>query len=96
MQRAMDETDRRRQLQQEFNKQHHITPRSIEKKIRDTRLSGKALEEHLDLEIADIPPDERARALKELENKMHLAAQNLEFEKAARYRDIIQELHQVK
>lgn len=96
MQRAIDETNRRRNLQEDFNKKHRITPRSIQKKIRDSRLAGKPLEEHLDLSIEDIPPDERARALKELENKMHLAAQNLEFEKAAKYRDIIQELRKRK
>jgi len=90
MQRAIDETNRRRDIQKKYNKQHHIKPKSITKDIRASRLSGAPKEdEHTDLELSDIPPEELQRAIKELTNKMDLAAQNLEFEKAAKLRDTI-------
>lgn len=90
MKNAIDETNRRRAIQKQYNKQHHITPQSITKAIQESSLARPSSDDHEDITLEDIPPDERQRAIKELTNKMNLAAQNLEFEKAARLRDTIQ------
>lgn len=90
---AIEETERRRAVQQQFNQDHGITPRSIVKAVRDSRLAGKRREEYEMPSLDDIPPDERKRALKELSSKMELAARNLEFERAAELRDMIRQLH---
>ncbi len=87
MQRAIDETQRRRAIQEAHNAAHGITPQTIVKAIREHIRSKEGEQEKIDVDA--IPEEEVQRALKELTNKMHLAAQNLEFEKAARYRDTI-------
>jgi excinuclease ABC subunit B len=90
MRKAMDETNRRRTIQQAYNDKHGITPESITKAIRKGRFGGKtSVEVPEDLSLDDIPPNEIARIIKELQEKMQLAAQNLEFERAARLRDQI-------
>ena len=88
MRRAMDETARRRSLQQKFNEEHGIIPKTIKKDIRDTIESVKAVE-----------PDKRGNdeqdteaLIAELTAKMYTAAENLDFEEAARLRDRIKEL----
>jgi excinuclease ABC subunit B len=97
MQRAIDETDRRRAIQAAYNKEHGITPQTIQKAIRDRRLApAPDRERYLELAPEDIPPDERARAIKELSAKMDLAAKNLEFELAAELRDTIKALRSSK
>lgn len=99
MQRAIEETDRRRTIQQAYNIKHGITPRSIEKAIKATRLSGAKRLQEMEEEFSDIdeiPPEERARAIKELSSKMELAASNLDFEKAARLRDLMKALRETK
>lgn len=90
MKAAIEETDRRRTIQDAYNKKHGITPKGIEKAIRDIS------EEHRKLELrrpkhdhTKIPKDEKKRLLEELELQMELASQNLEFEKAADLRDEI-------
>lgn len=90
MQAAIDETNRRREIQEEYNKKHGITPQSIEKAVRDIA------EDHSKLELrrpkydhSKIPKDEKKRMIEELENQMELASQNYEFEKAADLRDEI-------
>ncbi|MBI3572925.1 MAG: excinuclease ABC subunit UvrB [Candidatus Kerfeldbacteria bacterium] len=94
MDRAIKETTRRRKMQAAYNRQHHITPASIKKAIRDDRLAGmKAeLDDVPKLAVNDIPPDEVQHAIKMLTEKMELAAENLEFEKAAALRDQLAEL----
>ena len=91
MQRALDETARRRAIQEAYNQKHGIRPRSIVKEIRATILGQipdkKALPEKK-IAAADLP-----RVIKELTAKMELAARNLEFEDAARLRDAVKELH---
>ncbi len=86
MQRAIDETTRRRKIQVAYNRQHGITPTSIIKEIKASTLSRPieevAVPEHMSKEEAQ-------HAIKRLSDKMHLAAQNMEFEKAAQYRDAI-------
>ena len=96
MQKAIAETARRRTTQQAYNKQHNITPRSIEKEIQPSSLAVKSSIEEKEFDISSIPPDEIRRAIKDLTSKMNLAAQNLEFEKAAQLRDTIQKIHQHK
>ena len=96
MRAAIDEVDRRRKYQVEYNKKHGITPRSIEKALRE-RLIEKVeeLEEQLgkkDLTVDDIPVREREKMVKNLEEQMKQAAQLLDFEEAARLRDQIKEL----
>ncbi len=92
MQRAMDETQRRRAIQKAYNRKHHITPQSITKAVRKLTFAKTHLEEHEEIDPKDIPVDEVRRAIKELEAKMDLAARNLEFERAAQLRDKIQQL----
>lgn len=86
MQRAIDETTRRRKIQMAYNKEHGITPKSIVKEIKASTLS-RPIEE---VEVPEnISKDEAEQAIKRLTNKMQLAASNMEFEKAAQYRDSI-------
>ncbi|MDD2823110.1 MAG: excinuclease ABC subunit UvrB [Candidatus Daviesbacteria bacterium] len=96
MEAAIEEVKRRREYQTEFNKKHNITPKPIVKALRD-RLIDKVeeLEEELgnkDFSITDIPPSERARMAKNLEEQMKQAAEMQDFESAARLRDQIKEL----
>jgi excinuclease ABC subunit B len=93
MQAAITETTRRRKIQQAYNQQHNITPQTIVKNIR-YGVVGKPKEDEVvsAKHIAAIPQPEIERTLKELTNKMQLAAQNLEFEKAANIRDSIQKI----
>jgi excinuclease ABC subunit B len=96
MERAINETKRRRALQEEFNRAHGITPTSIQKPVRATTITGASLYEHEELKPEKIPAKERQHAIKELTNKMELASRNLEFEEAARLRDLIQAIRQQK
>lgn len=91
MKGAIGETDRRRKIQEAYNIKHGITPTTIEKAIRDIA------EEHRKMELRrpkhdhqKIPKDEKKRLMEELEMQMEVAAQNLEFEKAADLRDEIE------
>ncbi|MFH0952130.1 MAG: helicase-related protein, partial [Patescibacteria group bacterium] len=95
MKEAIRETKRRRIAQIAYNKKHHLKPRSIIKEIRDNRLSGskRTAEDELP-PLPDVPPEEISRLLKELNERMELAAQNLEFEKAAILRDQIDKLNE--
>lgn len=93
---AIDEVDRRRKYQLEYNKKHGITPKSIEKALRE-RLIEKVeeLEEQLgqkELTVDDIPIKEREKMAKNLEQQMKQAAEILDFETAAKLRDQIEEL----
>jgi excinuclease ABC subunit B len=94
MRNAMDETHRRRRIQEAHNREHHITPQGIKKAVKDITERVKAVaEERIRYETAPpVPPDEIARLIKELEAQMKKAAKNLEFEKAALLRDRIVEL----
>jgi excinuclease ABC subunit B len=96
MQRAIDETNRRRKTQTEYNLKHGIEPRSIVKAIRDLTDQVRAVaEEKAEYVIAtDMPKDELARVIEELDKQMKAAAAELEFEKAAALRDQVFELRQ--
>jgi len=101
MQRAIDETNRRRTLQTTFNEHNHITPRGIKKDVktlseRIKEMSGVAVEatdgKSVAVALAGIPKDEALRLIKDLESQMRTAAKQLEFEKAAQLRDQIIEI----
>lgn len=93
MQKTIDETTRRRKIQEDYNTKHGITPtginKSIEKGIRPD-LPEEAKKAKLDLK--KIPKDEYKHLIKDLSAQMDMAAQNLEFEKAAELRDIIDDI----
>jgi excinuclease ABC subunit B len=81
MQRAIDETDRRRAMQIKYNEEHNITPQTILKAV-EPRVAEAALP----------PREEMFNYIIELEAAMHRAARNLDFEKAAELRDMIAKL----
>jgi excinuclease ABC subunit B len=92
MEAAIDEVKRRREYQFEFNKIHGITPKPIIKELRD-RLIEKAEEEIGEeiVEINDIPPLERRKIVKSLEEQMKEASENLDFELAIKIREQLKE-----
>jgi excinuclease ABC subunit B len=95
MQRAMDETQRRRQVQEAYNREHNITPQGIKKAIKDITERVRAVAETKTAYVAaPAAKEDVARLIKELESQMKTAARGLEFEKAALLRDRIIELRQ--
>ena len=97
MQRAIDETNRRRAKQVTYNREHNIKPQSIVKAVHDlTERVKMVAEAKPEYRLSpEMPREEAARMLKELEKQMKAAAQNLEFEKAALLRDQIIELRKL-
>jgi excinuclease ABC subunit B len=93
MQRTIDETNRRRLIQEEYNIKHGITPTSIVRGIGDM-LPREAKEEAPKLDLKKIPKDEYKHLIKDLTAQMDLASANLQFEKAAELRDLIAEIKQ--
>jgi excinuclease ABC subunit B len=109
MQRAMDETERRRKTQIAFNAEHDIVPVGITKSVADimegastipgrkaTRTAKKVAEQTGDYQIdpSKMTAKELSKAMTRIEDKMYEAAKNLEFEVAGRYRDELQTLKQ--
>ena len=93
MQEAIDETRRRRQIQEIYNKEHNITPQGIKKAIRDiTEQVQTVAESRAPYTVAPVCREEIARLIKSLESQMKKAAKELQFEKAALLRDRIIEL----
>ena len=94
MRSAIDETNRRRAVQESYNREQGITPEGIHKAIRDiTDHVKKVAEEREEYATTrGLPKDELARLVKDLEGQMKAAAKNLEFEKAALLRDQVYEL----
>ncbi|MEC8912337.1 MAG: excinuclease ABC subunit UvrB [Chloroflexota bacterium] len=98
MKRAIDETERRRQIQESHNRENGITPQSIRKTIRDITERVRAISEpQLDHSISgdDLPKEDITRLIKDLESQMKSASRDLEFEKAALLRDQIVDLRKV-
>ena len=96
MQFAIDETNRRRKLQEEFNKEHNITPKSTKRKL-DENLK---LEEYDDVawkkqKLEKMPASERKKILIELNKQMKKAASDLNFEEAIRLRDEIAKIKDI-
>ncbi len=95
MKAAIDETERRRRLQEEYNKKNHITPQTIKKAVRDVIAISKAAiadDKTWKKEPESMSLDELKRLKAELERKMSKAAAELEFEAAATYRDRLAEV----
>ena len=93
MERAITETDRRRDIQMKYNHEHNIIPHSIKKEISlglRAIIPEKAKENKLDLK--KVPKSEFKILVKELSEQMQLAAANLEYEKAAEIRDMIEKI----
>ena len=90
MRKAIDETNRRRSLQQKYNEEHGITPATIKKAVRDLIAISKAAQEDREdhgKEIESMDAAELNKLAKELQKKMHKAAAELNFEEAAVLRD---------
>jgi len=96
IERAVAETDRRRNKQIEFNAEHGITPRTIVKAVADVMEGARSVQERERLGSEDdalaLAPEQALKRIKKLEADMMKLARNLEFEQAARLRDQIQKL----
>ena len=92
MRAAMDETERRRKLQDDFNKAHGITPRTIRKSVREMVEISHSAEEASQLSKKKLSDRERAETIARLEKEMKAASKMLEFEYAALLRDQIIQL----
>ncbi len=94
MQAAIDETDRRREIQEKYNRDNNITPTSIDKEISEglRAIIPKKADDKPKLDLKKIPKDEYESLIKDLSGQMDLASANLEFEKAAELRDLIAEI----
>ncbi len=93
MHKAIEETSRRRKIQEAYNKEHGITPQGIKKAIKDITERVQAVAEtRIPYMVTPISREEMLRLIKQLESQMKAAAKNLEFEKAALIRDRIMEL----
>ena len=106
MQKAIDETNRRRGLQESYNKKHDITPKSVEKAVKDI-IEGsreadfipagyKVVQRNAEaaLDYLAMTPKQLAKQLEQLEKQMITHAQNLEFEEAAAIRDQIKQIEE--
>ncbi|MBI2592140.1 excinuclease ABC subunit UvrB [Candidatus Saccharibacteria bacterium] len=91
MQRTIDETNRRRKIQDKYNKVHAIKPKSISREVSEM-LPRTVKQEKPKLDLRKIPKDEYKHLIRDLTAQMDLAAANLEFEKAADLRDLIAEI----
>ena len=103
MRTAIDETNRRRAVQEAFNREHGITPKGLNKKVVDVMQLGgvSKVQNKASRKVAEpaasyhrLSPNELAKEIKRLENQMFDHARNLEFEQAAKLRDQIHELQQ--
>jgi excinuclease ABC subunit B len=92
MKYAIDETERRREYQIEYNEKHNITPKSIEKEIRGRLVEDDGEKEEVDLDIEKLDIKQKKILIKELEEEMLIAADRLEFEKAGKIRDEIKDI----
>ncbi|MBQ3452674.1 excinuclease ABC subunit UvrB [Candidatus Saccharibacteria bacterium] len=93
MEKAISETNRRRELQKEYNKKHRITPHSVQKEISaGLRAIIPEKEKENKFDIKRMPKEELPTLIKQLSSEMQLAAANLEFERAAALRDEIERI----
>ena len=95
MQAAIDETNRRRGIQEAYNTEHGITPTGVSKEIGEglrAIIPDKEKDKPKKLDLKKIPKDEYKSLIKELSGQMELASANLEFEKAAELRDMIADI----
>ncbi len=95
MEKAISETNRRREIQHQYNVEHNITPHSVKKEIgAGLRAIIPEKEEVARLDLKRVPKEELPSLIKELQSQMQLAAANLDFEKAAMLRDQITEIQE--
>ncbi|MCC0685639.1 excinuclease ABC subunit UvrB [Clostridioides sp. ZZV14-6345] len=95
MQNAIDETKRRRDIQNLYNEEHNITPKTIQKNIRDSIEATKVAEEEVVYGISGTDDKDEIRAnIEKLKSEMMEAAQNLQFERAAELRDKVKQLEE--
>jgi len=93
MKATMDETDRRRAIQEIYNKEHSITPQGVQKSIeKGLRPDLPEEAKRAKLDLKKIPKDEYKPLIKDLTSQMELASANLQFEQAAELRDIIADI----
>lgn len=96
MSKAISETNRRRSIQMEYNEKHGITPKTIEKGIRDvieiTKVAEDDVKYHVSKDESFMIPDEINKIIDKLKKEMKTAASDLQFERAAELRDKIEEL----
>ena len=93
MEKAITETNRRREIQEKYNHEHHITPRGISKEIsKGLRAIIPEKEQKNTLDLRKVPEEEYPKLIRQLESEMKLAAANLEFERAASLRDLIDDI----
>lgn len=98
MQETIDETARRRSIQEAYNEEHGITPHTIQKSIGELISSTKSDEnkgkkdDFLDVDFADMNREDQSNMIENLEDQMRAAAKKLDFEKAANLRDTVLEL----
>lgn len=86
---AIEETNRRRKIQEEYNKENHIIPQTIKKEIRDVVSNNKKVETKTTKKMTK---EEKINLITQIESEMKEAAKNLEFERATELRDILFEL----
>ena len=95
MKRAISETNRRREIQEAFNKEHRITPKSISRAVSEMlprTEKEESTSEKMKIDLRKIPKEEYNYMIRDLTSQMDLASANLEFEKAAELRDLIAEI----
>ncbi|SEN47061.1 excinuclease ABC subunit UvrB [Lihuaxuella thermophila] len=96
MRKAIDETERRRRIQTEYNRKHGITPQTVKKKVHDvieaTKVAEDTAEYKIQTESKKLTKKERQKLIEQLEKEMKTAAKELRFERAAELRDMIIEL----
>ena len=94
MRRAIEETERRRRIQQEYNQRHGITPQTVQKEVRDVLEVTLVAEEQAEYktDFASMPREELRKLINSLEKEMQGAAKELAFERAAELRDLLIEL----
>ena len=105
MRHAIDETNRRREIQDAHNRKHGIVPQGIKKEVRDITERIKQVAEHraeyitggrsVPVEQQNLSRDEMARLVREYERQMKEASKRLEFEKAAMLRDQVVDLRRL-
>ena len=93
MDRAIKETNRRREIQEQYNEEHGITPKTILKEVRDVIEATKVVEEAVEYKAEEkMSKKEKEKLIKKYTEEMMDAAKNLQFERAAQLRDIIEQL----
>ncbi len=98
IQKALDKTNYRRQIQEEYNKVHKIIPKSIKRNNNKTILGGilldrKKNDQFLNLSKLNLSKQEKILVIDQLNSQMEFAAKNLQFEEAAKLRDLIKSLN---